>query len=84
MATNDEKKVFLSHKGADKAVATDFKQTLALLGYEPWLDEDAMPAGTELARGLLHGMKDSCGVVFFITPSFEDESYLRTESRLCG
>ena len=79
MATNDEKKVFLSHKGADKAVATDFKQTLELLGYEPWLDEDAMPAGTELARGLLHGMKDSCGVVFFITPSFEDESYLRTE-----
>ena len=79
MATNDAKRVFLSHKGVDKAVATDFKETLELLGYESWLDEDAMPAGTSLERGLLQGMKDSCGVVFFITPSFEDENYLRTE-----
>ena len=79
MEANDAKRVFLSHKGVDKAVATDFKSTLELLGYEPWLDEDAMPAGTVLERGLLHGMQDSCGVVFFITPSFSDESFLRAE-----
>lgn len=79
MAANDAKKVFLSHKGTDKNKANDFKSTLRLLGYEPWLDEDAMPAGTPLERGLLQGMKDSCGVVFFITPSFKDEGYLETE-----
>jgi hypothetical protein len=38
-----------------------------------------MPAGTHLERGLLKGMQDSCGAVFFITPSFKDEGYLATE-----
>jgi len=79
MAENDSKKVFLSHKGVDKEFVKDFKQTLQLLGYDPWIDEDAMPAGTSLERGLLKGMQDSCGVVFFITPSFKDEGYLETE-----
>ena len=44
-----------------------------------WLDEDAMPAGTSLERGLLRGMQDSCGVVFLITPSFKDQGFLETE-----
>ena len=79
MTINDLKKIFLSHKGVDKNLVIDFKKTLAELGYEPWLDEDAMPAGTTLERGLLQGMQDSCGVVFFITPSFKDEGYLQTE-----
>ena len=79
MTISDAKKIFLSHKGADKAKVVDFKNTLELLGYDPWLDEDAMPAGTSLERGLLQGMKESCGVVFFITPSFRDEGYLQTE-----
>ena len=79
MAVSDAKKVFLSHKGIDKDKVTEFKSTLALLGYDPWLDEEAMPAGTPLERGLLQGMQDSCGVVFFITPSFKDEGYLETE-----
>jgi hypothetical protein len=79
VAVSDAKKVFLSHKGIDKDKVADFKSTLQLLGYDPWLDEDAMPAGTPLERGLLQGMKDSCGVVFFITPSFKDEGYLETE-----
>lgn len=79
MNSNDAKKVFLSHKGVDKALVIGFKNTLALLGYAPWIDEDAMPAGTSLERGILKGMQDSCGVVFFITPSFKDEGYLETE-----
>jgi len=76
---SDSKMVLLSHKGMDKDLVIDFKETLQLLGYEPWIDEDAMPAGTPLERGLLKGMQDSCGVVFFITPSFKDEGYLETE-----
>ncbi|MEZ6098130.1 MAG: toll/interleukin-1 receptor domain-containing protein [Pirellulaceae bacterium] len=76
---SDSKKIFLSHKGVDKQDVKDYKSTLQMLGYDPWIDEDAMPAGTYLERGLLKGMKDSCGVVFFITPSFEDEGYLETE-----
>lgn len=76
---NDAKRIFLSHKGSDKEKVVDFKDTLELLGYDPWLDDDAMPAGTSVDRGILEGMKTSCAVVFFITSSFEDEGYLRTE-----
>tara|TARA_A100001391_G_scaffold180042_3_gene145312 strand:+ start:482 stop:1603 length:1122 start_codon:yes stop_codon:yes gene_type:complete len=79
MEISDAKKIFLSHKGVDKQEIRDYKSTLQSLGYDPWLDEDAMPAGTSLERGLLKGMSDSCGVVFFITPSFRDEGYLETE-----
>ena len=79
MTSNDAKKIFLSHKGSDKDKVVDFKDTLELLGCNPWLDDDAMPAGTSVDRGILEGMKTSCAVVFFITSSFEDEGYLRTE-----
>jgi hypothetical protein len=79
MKMADSKKVFLSHKGVDKEFVIDFKDTLEILGYDPWIDDDAMPAGTPLERGLLKGMQDSCGLVFFITPSFKDEGYLETE-----
>jgi hypothetical protein len=79
MKLSDSKRVFLSHKGADKAKVVDFKQSLELMGFSPWLDEDAMPAGTSLERGILQGMQDSCAVVFFITPAFKDAGYLETE-----
>lgn len=76
---SDAKKVFLSHKGVDKVFVREFKDALALMGYDPWIDEDAMPAGTSLERGLLKGMQESCGVVFFLTPSFKDQGFLQTE-----
>ncbi len=75
----ESRKVFLSHKWADKAFVLDFKQTLQLLGFDPWIDDDAMVAGEILDRGILQGMKNSCGVVFFITSSFRDEGYLGDE-----
>lgn len=74
------KKAFLSHKsGADKAMVRRYKEALHAVGVTGWLDEDAMPAGTELERGLLAGFKESCAAVFFITPRYRDEGYLATE-----
>jgi hypothetical protein len=72
-------KIFLSHKGLDKPRVRPFKETLLLLGFSPWFDEDSMTAGTNLERGILKGFQDSCAAVFFITPNFIDESYLATE-----
>lgn len=72
-------RIFLSHKGADKNKVRNFKTTLELLGFSPWLDEDAMAAGVELERGILKGFKDSCAAVFFVTPNFKDENYLASE-----
>jgi len=72
-------KIFLSHKGEDKVHIRQFNQTLKEIGFKTWLDEEVMIAGTELERGLLKGMKESCAAVFFITPDFKDEGYLATE-----
>ncbi|WP_287824867.1 toll/interleukin-1 receptor domain-containing protein [Clostridium sp.] len=72
-------KIFLSHKGIDKTRVRDFKNTLELIGFEPWLDEDAMNAGVELERGIRRGFTDSCAAIFFVTPNFVDEDYLSSE-----
>ena len=72
-------KIFLSHKGADKVLVRDFKETLQLLGFSPWLDEDAMHAGEQRSRAILKGFEESCAAVFFVTPNFRDETYLAEE-----
>lgn len=72
-------KIFLSHKGTDKPLVREFKSTLELLGFDPWLDEDAMAAGAELERSLIKGFSDSCAAIFFVTPNYVDENYLASE-----
>jgi hypothetical protein len=72
-------KIFLSHKGVDKPIVREFKNTLGLFGFSPWFDEDSLVAGDELERSLLTGFKDSCAAIFFITSSFNDENYLASE-----
>lgn len=76
---NFPKKIFLSHRGSNKGMVREYFNVLKELGYEPWLDEDAMAAGVTLDRGILEGMKDSCACVFFITPQYEDNGYLEDE-----
>jgi hypothetical protein len=76
---NMKTKIFLSHKGSDKPMVRRFHDVLEILGFEPWLDEEAMPAGTERDRGILQGFKDSCASIFFITPNFKDERFIRNE-----
>lgn len=73
------KKIFLSHKGVDKPYVREYFKTLKLLGFDPWLDEDAMTAGVPLDRSILSGMEDSIAAVFFITHKYEDENYLADE-----
>lgn len=72
-------KIFLSHKGIDKQKVRDYKKTLEIIGFEPWLDEEAMNAGVELERGIKNGFTESCAAIFFVTPNFKDEDYLSSE-----
>lgn len=72
-------RIFLSHKSTDKALVRDFKNILTELGFAPWLDEDAMVAGTALERGLQKGIEESCAAVFFITSNYKDAGYLAAE-----
>jgi hypothetical protein len=72
-------RIFLCHKGANKPLVRRFFKVLKTLGFEPWLDEEDMPAGKELHRAILEGFERSCAAVFFLTPQFKDENYLRGE-----
>ncbi len=73
------RKIFLSHKTCDKPAIREYFRVLKTLGFDPWLDEDAMVAGTSLERGILDGFEQSCAAVFFVTHNFEDENFLATE-----
>ena len=72
-------RVFLSHKSVDKTMVRRYNQTLRLIGYDTWIDEDAMRAGANLERALSQGFSDSCAAIFFITDSYKDDGYLATE-----
>ncbi len=74
-----ETRIFLSHKSVDKPIVLRYYNALKEIGYEPWLDQPDMPAGTNLERGILDGFEKSCAAVFFITENFKDENYLATE-----
>lgn len=74
-----EVKIFLSHKSVDKPIVRRYQKVLKQLGFDPWLDEDVMAAGTNLERGILQGFEESCAAVFFITKNFKDEKYLGSE-----
>ncbi len=74
-----ETKIFLSHKSVDKPLVYRYYNALKTLGFDPWLDEQAMPAGANLEREVLRGFEESCAAVFFITASFKDEKYLAAE-----
>ena len=79
MANDPRNNIFLSHSSADKDRVRDYHRTLVQLGYNPWLDEEAMAAGAPLERALLEGMKNSMAAVFFITETFSDKRYLSSE-----
>jgi len=71
--------IFLSHKSADKAMVLRVKNVLSAAGYKPWIDEEQMPAGTSIDRGILAGMNGSCAAVFFLSPQFEDSQFISQE-----
>jgi hypothetical protein len=75
----NESRIFLSHRSADKALVQPFFELLRELGHQPWLDAHDMPAGTTLHRGITEGIDASCAVVFFVTKNFEDERWLGRE-----
>lgn len=74
-----EVKIFLSHKSKNKEMVRRYYRALKAVGFDPWMDESNMVAGSNLERELLRGFDESCAVVFFMTEHFRDENYLATE-----
>jgi hypothetical protein len=79
VAKDRQDRIFLSHSSGDKDRVRDYYRTLKQLGYNPWLDEEAIAAGAPLERALLEGMTTSMAAVFFVTRAFKDKGYLGTE-----
>lgn len=75
----NETRIFLSHRSVDKPLVYRYYHTLKALGFQPWLDESDMPAGSNLEREVFKGFVESCTAVFFITENFRDERYLAAE-----
>lgn len=76
---NDETRIFLSHKWANKEMVRRYHAALRQVGFSPWLDEEAIVAGETLHRALDAGMERSCAAVFFVTTAFQDEKWIRQE-----
>jgi hypothetical protein len=74
-----ETRIFLSHKTIDKQRVMRYYNALKELGYNPWLDEPEMPAGTNPDRSIKKGFQESCAAVFFVTENFVDERFLADE-----
>ena len=77
--SSSERKIFLSHKTVDKPIVERYYKALRAAGFDAWLDDPNMPAGSNLERELHRGFEESCAAVFFITENFTDEKYLGTE-----
>jgi hypothetical protein len=75
----DEVRIFLSHKWANKAMVRRYHSALQQIGFDPWLDEEAIAAGQVLHRALDDGMSHSCAAVFFVTPEFRDDRWISQE-----
>ena len=75
----NETRIFLSHKSVDKPLVYRYYHALNEAGFDPWLDDPDMPAGTNLERAIFQGFAESCAAVFFITDNFKDEKYLAAE-----
>ena len=74
-----EVKIFLSHKTVDKDIVRRYHQVLKALGFAPWLDVEAMPAGSNVSRSIYAGIEQACAAVFFLTPNYNDERFLADE-----
>jgi hypothetical protein len=77
--SENELGVFLSHRSKNKPLVERYFANLKEIGFAPWYDKDAMVVGATLHRELAAGMDSSCAAVFFVTPEFEDQRWLKQE-----
>ncbi len=75
----DTNRIFLSHKSCDKPMVRRQMSALRAVGFDPWLDEDALSAGSHLDHALLQGLKESCAIIFFVTPKFQYDGFIKQE-----
>jgi hypothetical protein len=76
---DSKRRIFLSHTRPNKPLVRQYCLVLRQIGFHPWLDEEDLKAGDKLERGIRQGFEESCAALFFITPQFNDQSFLASE-----
>jgi hypothetical protein len=79
LTVNKQTRILLSHKGPDKPMVERYFRTLKILGFDPWYDKNDIKAGDTIHREIAEGFDKSCAVVFFVTPNFVDDRWLKME-----
>jgi len=74
-------RIVLSHKTQNKPVVRLYCDGLQAAGFRPWLDAQEMHAGDSPDEGIIRAFKESCAVVFFLTPEFKVDKFLKDEIR---
>lgn len=73
-------KIFLSHKTIDKPYVEEIANALNDFGFSSWFDKKDIKIGVSLDEKIQDGMEESCAVVFFITPNYDErDEYLAKE-----
>lgn len=75
----ENSRIFLSHKGANKALIDKVDRALRLLGLKTWFDRDDLAAGDPLVRGVDDAFSECSAAVFFLSGQFADAGVIQRE-----
>jgi hypothetical protein len=75
-------KIFISHSSSDKEAARDLAEALKEQGVEYWLDEQNLSFGSDITSKINEGISNSSGVVFLLSESSNEKSWLSSEVAL--
>lgn len=75
----ERSRIFLSHKGVNKPFIAKVDSALRMIGLRTWFDQDDLPAGDVLVRGVDNAFEGCSAAVFFISGDFADASFIARE-----
>jgi hypothetical protein len=75
----ENSKIFLSHKGINKAFVEKVDRALRMLGLKTWFDQDDLMAGDPLLRSVDGAFADCSAAVFFISGDYADAGVIAKE-----
>jgi tetratricopeptide (TPR) repeat protein len=73
------KQVFISYQREDGDFADVLNREVKGAGYNTWIDNDQMRAGTDWREEIDHAIKASCALIVIMSPAAKDSEYVTYE-----